>query len=61
MTKTIEIITIALELVLIASIFALIVIEALSGCGEPIYHADGTYITGECVYLPYSPVEGRWK
>jgi hypothetical protein len=61
MTKTIETITIALELVLIASLFALITLEALSGCGEPIYHADGTFITGECIYLPYSPVEGRWK
>jgi hypothetical protein len=56
-----EQITIAISLALIASVFTLVLVEALSGCGEPIYHPDGTFITGECVYLPYTPVEGRWK
>jgi len=33
----------------------------LIGCGEPQYHADGTYLTGECIGIPYEPKQGRWK
>ena len=34
--------------------------EYLVGCGEPIYYANGTYTTNECLFIPYTPTSGRW-
>lgn len=45
-----------------ASLLVTVVLaEWFVGCGEPIYHADGTYITGECVFLPHTPTKGSWR
>lgn len=41
-------------------IFMVVAIEFVVGCGERTYHADGTWRTNECVFIPYEPVEGRW-
>lgn len=38
----------------------LVVINWLIQCGEPIYYADRTWTTGECILIPYTPVSGRW-
>jgi hypothetical protein len=50
----------AIAVVLMSAMFAVVIIEMAVGCGEPIYHADGTYVTGECVFIPYTPVSGKW-
>lgn len=38
----------------------LVLIEFMAGCGERTYHADGTWETNECVFIPYEPVRGTW-
>lgn len=45
----------------VSAVFAMTLLEVAVGCGEPIYKADGTYITGECLFVPYTPVEGTWR
>jgi hypothetical protein len=44
-----------------AVFMAVMLFNAVIGCGEPIYHADGTYVTGECLFVDYEPVTGRWR
>lgn len=44
-----------------ASLMTIAMVEWVVGCGEPIYHADGTFITGECVFIPHEPVTGAWR
>ena len=34
----------------------LVVFEFMVGCGEKTYHADGTWTTNECLFIPYTPV-----
>jgi len=43
------------------AIILLTVFEFMVGCGTTTYNADGTYYTNECLFIPYTPVEGRWK
>ena len=38
--------------VFVTAILMLILAEWLAGCGERIYHKDGSGRTGECVFLP---------
>jgi hypothetical protein len=47
--------------VLVTAILMLIVVEWLVGCGEPVHKADGTWRSGECVFLPHEPATGRWR
>ena len=42
-------------------LMCLILINLAAGCGEVIYHADGTWETGECWLIPYEPTAGEWK
>lgn len=50
-----------LGMLCVSTVIAVGILETLSGCGEPVYKADGTYVTGECLFVPYTPVEGVWK
>lgn len=43
------------------AIILLAVFEFMVGCGSTTYNADGTYYTNECLFIPYTPVEGRWR
>jgi len=45
----------------ISALFALVMVEAIAGCGATTYHHDGTYTTGECVFLTHKSVSGRWR
>lgn len=45
-----------------ATIIALVLlVEWAAGCGEPLYHGDGTFVTGACIVVPHEPVTGRWR
>lgn len=50
------------SLILIAiasSIFAVVMINWMIGCGEPIYYPDGSWETGSCFLVPYEPVRSQ--
>lgn len=52
---------VALAVMLTASLLCVIMIaELLIGCGEKTYYEDRTYITNECLFIPYTPSAGRW-
>lgn len=46
-----------------ALLFAVMSIEWLVGCGEVFYYGDGTWQTGQCVFMDtLHPVKsGTWK
>lgn len=46
--------------VLIAIVFLFTLIEYAIGCGQKIYKSDGTFVTGDCAIIDYSPVSGVW-
>ena len=37
-----------------------LLLEFSVGCGATTYHADHTYTTNECIFIPYTPTSGRW-
>jgi len=45
----------------VALFFAVVLVEWAVGCGEAIYLADGTWITGECVFSDNEIKTGRWR
>ena len=47
--------------IIMYAMILLVVFEFMVGCGERTYHADGTWITNECLFIPYTPVSGKWK
>lgn len=49
--------------VLCTCLFSVALIEWLAGCGEVFYYGDGTWKTGQCVFMDtLHPVrEGVWK
>jgi hypothetical protein len=36
-----------------------VLVNFLIGCGEPIYHPDGSWKTGECVGITYQSVRSQ--
>lgn len=42
-------------------IVMIVVLEWAAGCGEKIYHQDGTWRSGECIILPHEISTGRWR
>ena len=46
--------------ILMAFFIALLVLNFMMQCGEPIYFSDRTWTTGECLLIPYTPVSGTW-
>ena len=49
-----------LLIIAMGTLFALIALEIIGGCGEPTYFQNHTWVTGECLFIPYGPVTGRW-
>jgi hypothetical protein len=47
-------------LVLVGATFAVIFLETLSGCGERTYFQNRTWVTGECLFIPFVSTSGRW-
>jgi hypothetical protein len=43
-----------------SALVALVLIEWAVGCGEITYHADGTWVTNECVFIPHKQARGEW-
>jgi hypothetical protein len=58
MWKCIAKICMAAAVILIVMI---VVLEWMAGCGERIYHKDGTWRSGECIILPHEISTGRWR
>jgi hypothetical protein len=50
-----------LAIIAFSALLSLVLINWMMGCGEVEYHADGTFVTGECLVIPYTPVKGTWK
>lgn len=49
-----------LGFIVFIAMISLCALEFVIGCGETTYHADRTYTTNECLFIPYTPVDGRW-
>ena len=49
-----------LVLLALSALLALGVLEILSGCGERTYFENRTWVTGECLFFPHIPANGRW-
>ena len=49
-----------LMLLIISVLLSLMILETLSGCGERTYFQNHTWVTGECLFIPFSPTTGRW-
>ena len=47
-------------LIALGLLLSVVLLEAVSGCGQAIYNADGTWVTGQCVFVPYTPTGGKW-
>ena len=43
-----------------SALVALVLVEWAVGCGEVTYHADGTWTTNECAFLPHKQARGEW-
>ena len=52
-----------LMFLVLTTMFSVAFIEWLAGCGEVFYYGDGTWKTGQCVFMDsLHPVrEGVWK
>ena len=46
---------------LVAIFLAAVLMEWAVGCGEPIYRADGTWQTAECIFIDNEIKTGTWK
>lgn len=48
---------------MIGAMFAVVLVEWVAGCGEVFYYPDGTWKTGQCVFMDaLHPVKsGTWK
>jgi hypothetical protein len=49
-----------LSFIVFSAMISLMVLEFVVGCGETTYHANHTYTTNECLFVPYTPTSGRW-
>jgi len=49
-----------ITLLVVGMLLTFIMLEALSGCGERTYFQNHTWVTGECLFIPYTPTSGRW-
>ena len=44
----------------VATLLSVVMLESLSGCGERTYFQNRTWVTGECLFIPYQSTNGRW-
>ena len=43
---------------ILGALFLFILLEWVAGCGEPVYSADGSWRTGDCLFLSPAPATG---
>ena len=60
-SKTIDLILGIIICGAIGTLFAMVLLEWLAGCGEVTYFADGTWITNECLFQDNKISQGTWK
>jgi len=46
---------------IITVLLAVVLLEWSVGCGEPIYKADGSWETGECMFYDNEIKKGTWR
>mgnify|MGYP003673654416 FL=1 len=49
-----------ITLLVVGMLLTLIILETLSGCGQRTYFQDRTWVTGECLFIPYTTTSGKW-
>ena len=49
-----------LIVIAVGALLAVVLLETLTGCGERTYFENRTWVTGECLFIPYTPTVGRW-
>lgn len=52
-TRIVEVIAQALVMVAFGAFFAWMLVNWATGCGERFHTADGGYVEGECVMMPW--------
>ena len=50
----------AIIIIAVGIFMALLMLETVSGCGERTYFENRTWVTGECLFIPYTSTSGRW-
>jgi hypothetical protein len=49
-----------ITVLVVGMLLTLIILETLSGCGQRTYFQDRTWVTGECLFIPYTTTSGKW-
>jgi len=49
-----------ITLLVVGMLLTLIILETLSGCGQRTYFQNRTWVTGECLFIPYTTTSGKW-
>jgi len=60
MSRLKEILVGGIIALIIATMFSVILLEWVAGCGEIIYYPDRTWKTGECLFIPHEVKHGTW-
>ena len=47
--------------IIVYMLIIVLAFEFMAGCGEKTYHADGTWETNSCLFIPYTPTKGTWR
>ena len=48
-------------IIVFTCIFGLAIVNAAIGCGQTVYHDNGTWETLDCLYIPYETKTGFWR
>jgi hypothetical protein len=49
-----------ITVLVVGMLLTLIILETLSGCGQRTYFQNRTWVTGECLFIPYTTTSGKW-
>jgi len=49
-----------IAVLVVGMLLTLIILETLSGCGQRTYFQNRTWVTGECLFIPYTTTSGKW-
>ena len=50
----------AITVIAVGVLLTLIILETLSGCGQRTYFSNHTWVTNECLFIPYKTTSGKW-
>ncbi len=49
-----------IAVLVVGMLLTLTILETLSGCGQRTYFQNRTWVTGECLFIPYTTTSGKW-